>query len=99
MEPHFSVGTSVHVTGTVQGVNYRNSAKRQADDLELIGWVRNASDGAVEMLIGGEGPAVDSFISWCAKGPKRAEVSSVDTREATEEQLQTLPSIGFEVRR
>ncbi|NDK31326.1 acylphosphatase [Nesterenkonia haasae] len=99
MEHHFSAGTSVTVTGTVQGVNYRNSAKRQADELGLVGWVRNTPDEAVELLIGGDGPAVDSFISWCAKGPRRAEVTSVDTREATDEELQTLPRAGFEVRR
>ncbi|RJN31835.1 acylphosphatase [Nesterenkonia natronophila] len=99
MESQFSAGTSVRVTGRVQGVNYRNSAKRQADELGLVGWVRNTGDGAVELLIGGDGPAVDSLISWCGKGPKRAEVTAVDTREASAEELQALPQEGFEVRR
>ena len=99
MESHFSTGTSVRVTGTVQGVNFRNSAKRRADELGLVGWVRNAPDGAVELLIGGDGPAVDTFISWCGTGPRRAEVASVDTRDASAQELAELPEAGFEVRR
>ncbi|WP_300343752.1 acylphosphatase [Nesterenkonia sp.] len=95
----FTSGTFARITGRVQGVNYRRSAKRQADELGLIGWVRNADDGAVEMLIGGAGPAVDSLLSWCRSGPSKAEVSQVETREATEEELKTLPESGFEVRR
>ncbi|TLP73260.1 acylphosphatase [Nesterenkonia sphaerica] len=99
MESHFSAGTSVRVTGTVQGVNFRNSAKRQAEELGLVGWVRNTPDGAVELLIGGDGPAVEALISWCGTGPKRAEVTSVETREASAAELQALPAEGFRVRR
>lgn len=83
----------------MQGVNYRNSTKRQADELGLVGWVRNTSGGAVELLIGGEGPAVDSLITWCRTGPQRAEVTEVADRPASEEELSSLPGAGFEVRR
>lgn len=92
-------GTLARVTGTVQGVNYRNAAKRQADELSLLGWVRNTDDGAVELLIGGDGPAVDSLLAWCRRGPRRAEVDAVDEREASVEELESLPGSGFVVRR
>lgn len=97
--PDFSTGTFARVTGKVQGVNYRNNTKSQADDLELTGWVRNTSDGAVEVLVGGAGPAVDSLLRWCRSGPKRAVVDDVASREASPEELETLPETGFIVRR
>lgn len=95
----FGTGTFARITGKVQGVNYRNAAKRQADELSLVGWVSNTDDGAVELLVGGDGPAVDSLLAWCRRGPRRAEVDSVDTREAAAEELESLPGSGFIVRR
>ncbi len=89
----------LRISGRVQGVNYRNSAKRQADELGLIGWVRNTSEGTVELLVGGEGPEVEALITWCGTGPQRAEVTEVEARPATEAQLETLPEVGFQVRR
>lgn len=97
--PSFSTGTFARITGTVQGVNYRASAREQAQDLELTGWVRNTGDGAVELLVGGEGPAVDALLRWCRSGPRRAHVEDVETREAETEELTTLPESGFEIRR
>lgn len=95
----YSSGTLARITGTVQGVNFRKSTKRQADELGVVGWVRNTDDGAVELLAAGSGPEVDKLLAWCRRGPKRAEVESVETREAAAEELNTLPGSGFAVRR
>ncbi|GGE64414.1 acylphosphatase [Nesterenkonia cremea] len=97
--PGISTGTFARITGRVQGVAYRASAKDEADELGLIGWVRNTDDSAVELLVAGEGPAVDSLLRWTEDGPAAAQVSSVETREASEQELQTLPQAGFEIRR
>ncbi|WP_120004483.1 acylphosphatase [Nesterenkonia muleiensis] len=99
MDSDFSSGTFARITGRVQGVNYRNSAKRRADELGVTGWVRNTSDGAVELLTGGDATAVDELITWCHQGPRHAQVAEVETRQATAEQLAGLPGEGFEVRR
>ncbi|GAA1454142.1 acylphosphatase [Nesterenkonia lacusekhoensis] len=97
--PGIRTGTFARITGRVQGVAFRASAKEEADELGLIGWVRNTDDGAVELLVGGEGPAVDALLRWAEEGPGAAEVGSVQAREAAEEELQTLPGTGFEIRR
>lgn len=94
-----TTGTHAQITGRVQGVAYRAAAKAEADDLGLIGWVRNTSDGAVELLVGGDGPAVDALLRWAAKGPEAADVDDVEQREATEQDLASLPQAGFEIRR
>ncbi|WP_022872078.1 acylphosphatase [Nesterenkonia alba] len=95
----FSTGVFARITGKVQGVNYRASTRRQAEELGLIGWVRNTSDGAVELLLGGDGPAIDALLRWCHHGPPRAQVSGVETRQATTEELETLPASGFSILR
>ena len=48
--------TQAHIfyAGTVQGVGFRYTVQRYARDLDLKGWVRNLSDGRVEILT--EGP-------------------------------------------
>jgi len=41
-------------SGTVQGVGFRYTVQRYALSLELTGWVKNRSNGFVEILV--EGP-------------------------------------------
>ncbi|MBU3967533.1 MAG: acylphosphatase [Euryarchaeota archaeon] len=52
----------VLVSGTVQGVFFRASAKKIADELHLTGWVRNLDDGRVEAIIEGEQEKVFKMI-------------------------------------
>ena len=44
----------IFYSGMVQGVGFRYTAQRFAQDLHLTGWVRNLEDGRVEILV--EGP-------------------------------------------
>ncbi|MBE1514216.1 acylphosphatase [Nesterenkonia halotolerans] len=94
-----TVGTHASIAGQVQGVSFRAAAKTEADDLGLVGWVRNTESGNVELLVGGAGPAVDSLLRWAEDGPESAQVSEVTQREASSEELASLPRSGFEIRR
>lgn len=77
------------VTGKVQGVFYRQSAKEQAEDLEITGTVKNCKDGSVEIIATGEPAQLDQFIGWCKRGPRQA---SVDNMEVVEMPLQKFNS-------
>jgi acylphosphatase len=66
------------IEGSVQGVWFRDSTRRKANELGVYGWVKNRYDGAVEVLAEGNGDAVDELIAWCHKGPPRATVRNVD---------------------
>jgi acylphosphatase len=44
----------IAVRGRVQGVGFRDWVMRRARALELAGWVRNRSDGSVEIFAAGE---------------------------------------------
>ncbi|WP_151449188.1 acylphosphatase [Lacisediminimonas profundi] len=80
------------ITGMVQGVGYRASFAREALSLQLDGWVRNRSDGAVEALVAGEQHAIDAIIGWSRKGPPAACVIGVSV---TREDVQLAP--GFRI--
>jgi acylphosphatase len=77
----------VFVTGTVQGVWFRESARAQAVQLNVTGWVRNLPDGRVEAVFEGTPYAVATLVAWCRQGPERARVRHVDVvdEEATGE--------------
>ncbi len=72
------VRLSAVVHGMVQGVSFRFYTKREALRLGLRGYVRNRSDGTVEVLAEGPRRAVEDLFSWLQVGPPMAEVSSVD---------------------
>jgi acylphosphatase len=66
------------VHGRVQGVWFRAGTKEQADELGLLGWVKNRPEGTVEIHAEGEKPQLEKFIAWCRKGTPAADVTSLD---------------------
>jgi acylphosphatase len=74
----------VVVQGVVQGVGYREFTRRAALRLNVSGWVRNRSDGAVEALIRGPPAAVDALINEMRHGPRFAVVDRLRVTEHSE---------------
>ncbi|MBS3740286.1 acylphosphatase [Candidatus Bipolaricaulota bacterium] len=68
----------LNIMGKVQGVGFRANTRSQARKLGLTGWVRNLSDGSVEVVAEGEKEDIDSLISWARKGPRLADVKNVE---------------------
>lgn len=69
------------IKGVVQGVYFRESARTEAQRLDLAGSVRNCVDGSVEAEAEGDLGAVELFIAWCHRGPPDARVESVEVRD------------------
>lgn len=69
------------VSGQVQGVFYRRTAKVEAEKLGIGGWVRNKTDGTVEISVSGEEKNIAEFIKWCKKGPPFAKVKNVEVKD------------------
>ena len=67
------------VQGRVQGVFYRDSTRRKANELSLVGTVRNLPDGAVEIVAEGPHVSLETLIQWCRLGPPAAEVKDIST--------------------
>ncbi|HZI02300.1 MAG TPA: acylphosphatase [Flavisolibacter sp.] len=70
------------IKGKVQGVFYRVTAKDAGTALGIKGWIKNTADGHVEACISGKEEAIESFINWCWKGPKDAEVIDIEIKES-----------------
>ena len=66
------------ITGNVQGVGYRFFAQRAAARHQVVGYVRNRDDGAVEALAEGPAKDVDEFRNDLAAGPQWASVENVE---------------------
>ena len=74
----------VLVSGRVQQVGYRDYIVRTAKQLGLTGWVRNLSDGRVEILADGDEAALTRLVEQSRGGPPLARVADIDVHPATE---------------
>lgn len=70
------------VRGRVQGVGYRNYLQYKAIQLGVNGWVRNRLDGSVEAVVQGTLATVAEIIECAKRGPRAAEVATVDIGNA-----------------
>lgn len=74
------VRVRVLVVGRVQGVAYRFFAEKYASRLGVTGWVRNLSDGGVEVLAEGPAPRIETFLERLREGPSLAHVDRFEVR-------------------
>ena len=88
-----TVARNIVVSGRVQGVFFRDSARREAQRRGVNGWVRNRRDGAVEAHFEGDADAVGQLVLWCREGPSSADVEDLRVTEVEPEGF-----AGFEVR-
>ena len=61
----------------MQGVFFRATAKKIAEENDIKGWIRNTKDGRVEAIITGDSTSTEAFISWSKSGPQDALVKDV----------------------
>jgi acylphosphatase len=74
------------VSGRVQGVSFRAFTYESATDLKLTGWVRNLTDGRVEIVAAGTEKAITQLLEKIKKGPAGARVESVKESKAEEKE-------------
>ena len=70
------------VRGRVQGVGFRWFVESEAHKLAVAGWVRNNSDGAVELLAIGTQAQLKALQAKLWQGPRAARVDRVEEIEA-----------------
>ncbi len=84
----------VFYEGNVQGVGFRWSIRHIANGFDITGWVRNLSDGRVELQANGEDNEVRAFLDAVAQSELRAHI-----RRQTENRLEKpVTARGFEIR-
>lgn len=71
----------ITLSGKVQGVFYRQTAKEKATDLGITGHVRNLANGDVELVATGTTSQLEELLRWCRQGPPRAVVERINVKE------------------
>jgi len=71
----------IHVSGLVQGVFYRQTAKEKARAIGLNGKISNLPDRRVEIVVTGTRDQLNSFLDWCRVGPPKAKVTDLKYEE------------------
>ena len=81
------------IHGRVQGVFFRDTLRRLAEQEDVAGWASNTWEGAVEAVLEGEEGAVDRLVAFAHEGPESAQVERVEVSEEEPEGLS-----GFAIR-
>jgi len=79
MDMKRAIQLTIH--GKVQGVFYRENAKKKAQELGICGFVKNMKDGTVNCVIEGDEDKIQEFIDWCHQGSKSAKVDKIYIKE------------------
>ncbi len=74
------------MSGRVQGVWFRDSTRREAEQLGITGYAINLPDGDVEVLACGDAAAIDRLRHWLRQGPPLASVTGIEETEAEVEE-------------
>jgi acylphosphatase len=81
------------VSGSVQGVGFRDFVQRKAVSLGVSGWARNVDDGRVEVYGVGTADRLNDLAAALHVGPRMAQVRSVEEKDAAPENVS-----GFAIR-
>jgi acylphosphatase len=74
---------TAHVTGLVQGVNFRWFTQRRANELNVVGYVKNEPDGSVSFVAEGPRESLERLLDFARSGPSSAVVENVETEWGT----------------
>ena len=65
------------IKGKVQGVSFRYFTLKQAQELNIVGWVQNKPNGTVESLAQGDKINLELFIKKLKQGSSLSRVDDV----------------------
>lgn len=77
--------TRAAVAGAVQGVGFRESVRRRAGELGVLGWVRNCDDATVAVHAEGRAAAVAELLDFLRVGPRGARVAELTSEDVAVE--------------
>ena len=72
----------ISITGDVQGVGFRWSAREKAEELGLhLHIAENTPDGSVRFVVEGKDEVLQKFVEWAKMGPVDANVGRIDVHQ------------------
>jgi acylphosphatase len=71
------VRVRILIEGRLQGANFRLNTQSRAHQLGLFGFIRNLSDGRIEIEAQGDEDKVEEMLSWCQEEPHSSQIRSI----------------------
>ena len=71
----------VFISGSVQGIFFRQFIKDNAEKNKVKGYVRNLDDGRVEVFLEGELDSVNNMLEVCKRGPPHSLIRESKEQE------------------
>lgn len=71
----------IKISGKVQGVWFRASTQRKANELGIKGIVRNLPSGEVYVEAEGDETTLVTFVKWCHQGSELSRVDQVEIND------------------
>jgi acylphosphatase len=68
---------NITISGRVQGVGFRYSARSVAKYMNITGFARNIPGNKVYIEAEGDETQLKDFVEWCHKGPSNCRVDNV----------------------
>jgi len=65
------------IEGRLHGKNFRYQTQQQATKLGLGGFVRNLSDGRIEIEAQGDQDKVEQLLAWCQQEPHGSNIKNI----------------------
>lgn len=85
----------LYITGSVQGIFFRQFVKDHADKRKIRGYVRNLEDGRVEIFLEGNQEDVDAMASICKRGPQHSQIRNVEEKKESFQDFKEFKIIRF----
>jgi len=85
----------LYITGTVQGVFFRGFIKENAERYGVKGFVRNLSDGRIEIFIEGNVNEVNKMVEISKKGPKHSQIRKIEEKTEKFQGLKNFKVLHF----
>ncbi len=87
--------TRLFITGSVQGIFFRQFIKEHADKNNVKGYIRNLEDGRVEVFLEGSNDNVESMMKVCKQGPKHAHIRNIEEKPETFQDFKDFKILRF----
>ncbi len=82
-KPSAKIAKKYLIEGRVQAVGFRFFAERVANQLGIVGYVKNLWDERVEVYAIGDEAALEEFKRHLAQGPRSARVTRIEESDET----------------
>jgi len=94
-ENYYNTMKCIHliVSGKVQGVFFRDSTRRKAQELGLNGYAKNLPDGNAEVVAEGQEEKINKLIEFIKNNPGHSKVKEVKINHRELENFN-----GFEIK-